>query len=253
MSTGGPAKSFTWHTAGVPRWKCVRAEIARVETAHTQLTFFGAFCFPPIANSSPPGSVPYALVIIASRFRDTLVWLCRVSLGVLPFGRPRPVSLPIGRANTTADTHPGKTTLRRNDDNATVRRTGQLRFSAPEIAGSHARQQVRRLSFPHRTSTRILRAVNEVLTLTRSPGAVVPERLLDLQHEIEHSAHLLPTQSPIRVFVHHNTLHAFEDSTFSDAVSKARHTYGCQPICPRTAIAKNLPAGASCRMTWRPC
>ncbi len=53
--------------------------------------------------------------------------------------------------------------------------------------------------------------------------------LHDLEHLIEHAAHLLPSQGPITVFVHHNTLHAFEDLPFDGAVKKGATTYGCHP------------------------
>ncbi len=46
---------------------------------------------------------------------------------------------------------------------------------------------------------------------------------------IEHSAHLLPSQGPITVFVHHNALHAFEDLRFEAAVKEGAAAYGCNP------------------------
>jgi uncharacterized protein YbcC (UPF0753/DUF2309 family) len=50
-----------------------------------------------------------------------------------------------------------------------------------------------------------------------------------LRETIEHAAHLLPAQGPITVFIHHNTLHAFEDLPFSEAVKQAAHIFGCHP------------------------
>lgn len=45
---------------------------------------------------------------------------------------------------------------------------------------------------------------------------------------IEHAIHLLTSQGPIEVFVHHNTLHALEDLQFHEAVHKGHTLYGCQ-------------------------
>ena len=52
----------------------------------------------------------------------------------------------------------------------------------------------------------------------------------NLLHVIEHAAHLLPSQGPITVFVHHNTLHAYEEFHFDEALRESQRVYGCQPV-----------------------
>lgn len=46
---------------------------------------------------------------------------------------------------------------------------------------------------------------------------------------VEHAAHFLPAQGPIGVFIHHNTLHAFQHKTFEDAVVEAGRMFGAEP------------------------
>lgn len=53
-------------------------------------------------------------------------------------------------------------------------------------------------------------------------------RFEHLQHAIEHAAYLLPSQGPITVFVHHNTLHAFEDLPFEEGLREGVKTHGCE-------------------------
>lgn len=56
------------------------------------------------------------------------------------------------------------------------------------------------------------------------------DSLARLALKIEEAAHLLPAQGPIKVFIHHNPLHAFEDVQFDQAVQHhAMRLFGCQP------------------------
>ena len=64
-----------------------------------------------------------------------------------------------------------------------------------------------------------------------------------LSEVIEHAGHLLPAQGPITVFIHHNTLHAFEDLPFNEAVMKAAHLFGCQPYLTEDRYRQELRRG----------
>jgi uncharacterized protein len=75
--------------------------------------------------------------------------------------------------------------------------------------------------------------------------------LKSLKLAVEHAAHLLPAQGPITSFVHHNTLHAFEEYSFVDAVRKAGRIFGCEPFMSeeryRDALAKGRISSADLR------
>jgi uncharacterized protein YbcC (UPF0753/DUF2309 family) len=70
-----------------------------------------------------------------------------------------------------------------------------------------------------------------------------PPHLADLQEAIEQAAHLLPSQGPITVFIHHNTLHAFEALPFDEAVQKGARLFGCQPYLTEDRYRAELVRG----------
>ena len=64
-----------------------------------------------------------------------------------------------------------------------------------------------------------------------------------VRHAIDHATHYLPAQGPITVFVHHNTLHAFENLRFEEAVEAGYHKYGSQPYWPESRYRKEYARG----------
>ncbi len=75
------------------------------------------------------------------------------------------------------------------------------------------------------------------------PAVSHPEPIARLQHAIEHAAHLLPAQGPITVFIHHNTLHAFEDQPFEQAVERAATIFGYRPYMTEERFRDILAKG----------
>ncbi|WP_347987482.1 DUF2309 domain-containing protein [Methylomonas sp. AM2-LC] len=59
-----------------------------------------------------------------------------------------------------------------------------------------------------------------------------PATGFNLDSCIEHLAHWLPTQGPIKDFIHHNTLHAFQHLSFHEALSVAGKLFGACSYLP---------------------
>jgi len=64
-----------------------------------------------------------------------------------------------------------------------------------------------------------------------------------LTRVIDQLAHLLPAQGPISIFIHHNTLHAFEHLPFEEAVQHAAERLGCEPFLSESRYRDKLASG----------
>ena len=64
-----------------------------------------------------------------------------------------------------------------------------------------------------------------------------------LTKTIDDIARVLPAQGPISIFIHHNTLHAFEDLPFENAVEQAAARLGTEPFLSETRYRDKLAAG----------
>jgi hypothetical protein len=69
------------------------------------------------------------------------------------------------------------------------------------------------------------------------PAHVFLGRILD------QLAHLLPAQGPISIFIHHNTLHAFEHLPFEEAVERAAVQLGREPFLAESRYRDKLASG----------
>lgn len=60
---------------------------------------------------------------------------------------------------------------------------------------------------------------------------------------IDEIGHLLPAQGPLKDFIHHNTLHAFQDRPFFEACLAAYRIYGAEPLMSETFYQSKFAQG----------
>ncbi|WP_063934789.1 YbcC family protein [Archangium violaceum] len=76
-----------------------------------------------------------------------------------------------------------------------------------------------------------------------SPHGTPEDRGQHLHEVLKHAAHLLPAQGPIGVFVHHNTLHAFQHQPFHEAVAAASTVFGTEGYYPESRFRELYQRG----------
>ncbi len=65
----------------------------------------------------------------------------------------------------------------------------------------------------------------------------------DYSHLLEHLKHYLPAQNPLKDFVHHNTLHAFQQYAFHEGLALASKTFGYQVYCSLAEYRSDYASG----------
>ncbi len=78
-------------------------------------------------------------------------------------------------------------------------------------------------------------------SVSSAPHASTPNG--HLAHLLQHLAHFLPAQGPIGVFIHHNTLHAFQHMPFEKAVLEAAKLFETEPYMTEAAYQASHSLG----------
>lgn len=69
---------------------------------------------------------------------------------------------------------------------------------------------------------------NNPFTVKDDSNINSPKKIFDENYILRELKHYLPSQTPLKDFIHHNTLHAFQNMKFYDAIFKASKIFGYQ-------------------------
>lgn len=64
-----------------------------------------------------------------------------------------------------------------------------------------------------------------------------------IAHVLHVLEHYLPSQAPLKDFIHHNTLHAFQDLPFHQGLQAAQELFGYQTYAPLSFFRERYHEG----------
>jgi uncharacterized protein len=81
------------------------------------------------------------------------------------------------------------------------------------------------------------------IKMLMSAHTIARSEVFDLNTAIDHIAHWLPAQGPIKDFIHHNTLHAVQDYPFHEGVAIASKVFGANSYLPLADYQQQFKQG----------
>jgi uncharacterized protein len=81
------------------------------------------------------------------------------------------------------------------------------------------------------------------IKMLMSAHTIARSELFNLDTTIDHIAHWLPSQGPIKDFIHHNTLHAVQDYPFHEGVAVASKVFGANSYLPLADYQQQFKQG----------
>ncbi len=79
--------------------------------------------------------------------------------------------------------------------------------------------------------------------VSHQKGTTEAHKAFDVAHTLHELRHYLPSQTPLKDFIHHNSLHAFQHLNFYDAIFKAANIFGYQVTLELADYRKLYVAG----------